>query len=302
MTTQKARFYLVSLMTILALAGCDSIPFIDTTSDYKGAGRGKPLEVPPDLTSASSSDTYNVPGSATYSQYSEGQGQQEDQTEKILPTSDSVKMERAGSQRWLVVQAPPEKIWPVVREFWNELGFAVRTENPQTGVMETEWVDPSDLTKDKEGNYLDKFQGWLDKLNALSSRQKFRTRLDRGTEEDLTPSRVIKVPQMQAPPRSGRVLVTIEYRIDPARAGEFLALMQESRRSRLRQGALDWQLLHDLYDPARFVEQITDESWTEHLRRFDRVTAADVQLRDRRLAFHVGEEPPVVTRFLIERE
>lgn len=186
MITQKARFYLVSLMTILALAGCDSIPFIDTTSDYKGAGRGKPLEVPPDLTSAASSDTYNVPGSATYSQYSEGQVQQEQEPEKILPTSDSVKMERAGSQRWLVVQAPPEKIWPVVREFWNELGFAVRIENPQTGVMETEWVDPSDLTKDKEGNYLDKFQGWLDKLNALSSRQKFRTRLDRGTEEETT--------------------------------------------------------------------------------------------------------------------
>lgn len=186
MITQKARFYLVSLMTILALAGCDSIPFINTTSDYKGAGRGKPLEVPPDLTSASASDTYNVPGSATYSQYSEGQSQQEDQPEKILPSSDSVKMERAGSQRWLVVQAPPEKIWPVVREFWNELGFAVRTENPQTGVMETEWVDPSDLTKDKEGNYLDKFQGWLDKLNTLSSRQKFRTRLDRGTEEETT--------------------------------------------------------------------------------------------------------------------
>jgi outer membrane protein assembly factor BamC len=186
MSTSKARICIVSLLSILALAGCDSIPFIDTTSDYKSAGRGKPLEVPPDLTSASASDTYNVPGGTTYSQYSEGQGQQEEQTEKILPTSDSVKMERAGSQRWLVVQAPPEKVWPVVREFWNELGFAVRTENPQTGVMETEWVDPSDLTKDKEGNYLDKFQGWLDKLNALSSRQKFRTRIDRGTEEETT--------------------------------------------------------------------------------------------------------------------
>lgn len=123
---------------------------------------------------------------------------------------------------------------------------------------------------------------------------------DRGTEEDLTPSRVFKVPEMQAPPRSGRIRVNIEYRIDPARTGDFLALMQESRRSRLQQGALDWQLLHDLYDPARFIEQITDESWTEHLRRFDRVTAADVQLRDKRLSFHVGEDPPQVTRFLIE--
>ncbi|HYE39826.1 MAG TPA: MFS transporter, partial [Ramlibacter sp.] len=124
---------------------------------------------------------------------------------------------------------------------------------------------------------------------------------DRGTEEDLTPSRVLKVPQMQAPPGPGRIQVRVEYRIDPQRAPEFVALMQESRRSRLRQGALDWQLLHDLYDPGRYVEQIIDASWTEHLRRFDRVSAADVQLRDKRLAFHVGEEPPLVTRFLIEQ-
>jgi MFS family permease len=125
--------------------------------------------------------------------------------------------------------------------------------------------------------------------------------VDRGIEEDLTPSRVFKVPHAETPPKSGRIQANIEYHIDPARAAEFLELMQESRRSRMRQGALDWQLLHDLYDPGRFVEQITDESWTEHLRRFDRVTAADVQLRDRKFAFHIGAEPPLVTRLLIER-
>ncbi|MEP6790538.1 MAG: MFS transporter, partial [Ramlibacter sp.] len=128
-----------------------------------------------------------------------------------------------------------------------------------------------------------------------------RVAADRGIEEDLTPSNVFKVPVAQAPPAAGRVQVQIEYRIDPARTAEFLALMQESRRSRMRQGALAWELLHDLYDPARLVEQITDESWTEHLRRFDRVTADDVALRDRKLAFHVGQEPPAVTRYLLER-
>lgn len=125
--------------------------------------------------------------------------------------------------------------------------------------------------------------------------------VDRGIEEDLTPSHVFKAPHAEVPPRTGRIQVNIEYRIDPARSAEFLQLMQESRRSRISHGARDWQLLLDLYDPGRIVEQITDESWTEHLRRFDRVTAADVQLRDRKLAFHIGEAPPVVTRFLIER-
>jgi len=123
---------------------------------------------------------------------------------------------------------------------------------------------------------------------------------DRGSEEDMTPSRQFKMPQTDAPPESGHIMVTIEYRIDPARAADFLALMQESRRSRLRHGSLSWELLRDLSDPGRYMEQIVDESWTDHLRRFDRVTAADVTLRDRRLAFHIGESPPVVTRCVME--
>jgi hypothetical protein len=76
--------------------------------------------------------------------------------------------------------------------------------------------------------------------------------------------------------------------------------MQESRRSRLRQGALSWELLRDVNQPGRFLEQIIDESWTEHLRRFDRVTASDVSLRERKLAFHLPEEPPLVTRCVME--
>ncbi|MBL0390817.1 MFS transporter [Ramlibacter monticola] len=129
-----------------------------------------------------------------------------------------------------------------------------------------------------------------------------RLKIDRGIEEELTPSHALRVPEMLEPPRPGRILVRVEYRIDPARTDEFLALMQESRRSRLRQGALEWQLLHDIYEPGRYVEQIVDPSWTEHLRRFDRISAADVALRDRRNACHLGEEPPRVSRYLIEQE
>ncbi len=124
--------------------------------------------------------------------------------------------------------------------------------------------------------------------------------VDLSIEEDLTPSREFKVPVADAPPVTGHVVVTIEYIIDPARAEEFRALMQESRRSRLRQGALEWALLRDIGQPERYLEQITDESWTEHLRRFDRVTASDVALRERKLAFHTPEEPPHITRRVME--
>jgi MFS family permease len=123
---------------------------------------------------------------------------------------------------------------------------------------------------------------------------------DRSIEEDLTPSREFKAPRADTPPLTGQVRITIEYHIDPARSAEFRALMQESRRSRLRQGARAWELLRDITEPGRYIEQITDDSWTEHLRRFDRVTAGDVALRDRKRAFHLGESPPVVTRLVLE--
>lgn len=180
MNRNELKHLIFTGLLLVFLTGCDSIPFFDNTPDYKTAGRSRPLEVPPDLASISASDTYAVPGGATtYSSYTQNQGSVLEQ-ERILPNPENVRMERAGSQRWLVVDAPPEKVWPVIREFWNDLGFAVRVENPETGVMETEWVDPSSITKDDKGNYLDKFQGWLDKLNTLQTRQKFRTRIDRG--------------------------------------------------------------------------------------------------------------------------
>ena len=40
--------------------------------------------------------------------------------------------------------------------------------------------------------------------------------------------------------------------------------------------------------------------WLEQRRRFGRLTAADEALRERRLAFHLGAEPPKVTRCIAD--
>ncbi len=179
----------LGLLTFLLSACGFSIPFIDNTSDYKkGGGSARPLEVPPDLTSANSSDAYNVPGGATsYSEYSQQQEGQEPGVEQVLKNPDGVRMEKAGAQRWLVVNAPAEKVWPVVREFWLDQGFAVRVENAETGVMETEWVraDNIKVEEDTRG-YGERFDKWLDNLSGLADRRKFRTRLERGEEKGTT--------------------------------------------------------------------------------------------------------------------
>lgn len=180
------RVALCALLT-LSIVGCDSIPFINNTSDYKGASRSRPLEVPPDLTASPSSDTYSIPGSTSYSTYSQAQEGQVVGVEKILATPDGVRLEKSGAQRWLVVNAPAEKIWPVIRDFWTDMGFAVRVENAQLGLMETEWIDTDAIKKDESGSVGDRFDKWLDKLSGVAAdKKKFRTRLERGNEDSTT--------------------------------------------------------------------------------------------------------------------
>jgi MFS family permease len=126
--------------------------------------------------------------------------------------------------------------------------------------------------------------------------------LDGEVDDDVSPaaSGWADVPP-HAPPGEGRLVIMIEYLIDPARAAAFHAVMQQTRRTRLSEGAIGWELLHDSAEPGRYVEEIVDESWTGHLRRFHRATAADLALRERRLAFHLGEGPPVVRRYVVRR-
>jgi MFS family permease len=121
-------------------------------------------------------------------------------------------------------------------------------------------------------------------------------------EEDLTPARLWKEPEVAIPfePDQGPVLVTVEYRIDLERAADFLDVMRESRRSRLRNGAIAWELFRDTADPARYIEYFVDESWIEYLRRHDRETGADDILREHRKQFHIGDAPPVVSIYIAE--
>ncbi|MBT0961646.1 MFS transporter [Denitromonas iodatirespirans] len=101
--------------------------------------------------------------------------------------------------------------------------------------------------------------------------------------------------------RRGPVQVTVEYRIDPARADDFVQLMSESRRVWLQNGVLSWNLLRDVSDSGRFFEQFVDESWADYLRRHERITATHVALKRQKLSFHRPEAQPMVTRCIAER-
>ncbi len=182
---------LVLPITLLALlAGCSSSFLEGRKIDYKSAGKVPSLEVPPDLTAPSTDSKFVVPdvspqGSATFSTYNRERATQPQAGSKdLLPEQPKVSVERAGSQRWLVVRATPEQVWPVVKEFWQELGFIIKTEMPESGVMETDWAEdrakiPQDVIRSTLGKV-------LDSLYSTAERDKFRTRLERGKDASTT--------------------------------------------------------------------------------------------------------------------
>jgi outer membrane protein assembly factor BamC len=196
----------VVLAGVLLLGGCTSISdwAEGDKTQYKGATTLPPLEVPPDLTSPSRDNRYTVPESksATLSGYqAERRETKPGATTTVLPAVEGMRVMRAGAQRWLVVDVPPEKLWPVVKDFWQENGFLIKVDMPQVGVMETEWAEVRNRVP--ETGIRGILGRVLDYTYSSSERDKFRTRLEpsadgkgteiyishRGMEEVYTTSR-----------------------------------------------------------------------------------------------------------------
>ena len=99
-------------------------------------------------------------------------------------------------------------------------------------------------------------------------------------------------------PLDGPVLVTIDYRIDPASVEDFVAAMREVKRILQRDGAVRWGLFVDPAQPTHYIETFLVESWAEHMRQHARVTMEDRIVQDRARSFHVGPGEPVVTHLI----
>ena len=168
------------------MAGCSTLSdMMDKKIDYKTEAKNSlpPLEIPPDLTSPARDNRYLVPetgkSSATYSGYeADRKDQARPGNTAVLPQVEQMRVERAGSQRWLVAQDQlPEKLWPLVKDFWQENGFLVRTEVPEAGVMETDWAE--NRAKIPQGGLREFLGKYLDQIYSTAERDKFRTRLER---------------------------------------------------------------------------------------------------------------------------
>jgi MFS family permease len=99
-------------------------------------------------------------------------------------------------------------------------------------------------------------------------------------------------------PRSGPIVIEIEYRVDPAKARLFYAVMQHVQLSRQRNGAYGWSIARDIADPQLWTERYHCPTWYDYLRQRSRSTASERALHLRANEFHVGPEPIRIRRML----
>jgi outer membrane protein assembly factor BamC len=164
-------------MLVAVLTACSSVGFENEKVNYKTDTKVKPvaLDVPPDISQLSRDSRYALPGGTVSAATLEQQSRTATGITAPAKIAD-VRVERSGTQRWLVVQRPADKVWPLVREFWIENGFTYTTEQANIGLLETEWAEnraklPQDFLRRTLGKI-------MDGMYSTGERDKYRTRVE----------------------------------------------------------------------------------------------------------------------------
>ena len=165
---------------ICFLSGCSALE--ESKIDYKRATQATTLEVPPDLTQLRRDSRYQVSGSNTASgmaSNSGSMGRSANDAGTATNQAGNARIERSGSQRFLIVQRNADSVWEPLREFWKDNGFVLTLDQPELGIMETDWAEnraklPQDFIRRTLGKV-------FDSVYSTGERDRFRTRVERTT-------------------------------------------------------------------------------------------------------------------------
>lgn len=193
--TRLAVFSVVSALAVSLPTGCGMGKKIDKVLpdqrlEYKQQREAaENLELPPDLMAASFDDALDIPpasGVTTFSEYTgtRARRQRIAGSGDVLPSVAGIEMERAGDQRWLLINQNPQLVWPQVVAFWRQQGILLVEQEPAIGVMKTDWIENrAEVRRDIVTNM---FRKVVDGLYSTSTRDQYRVRIDAGPRPGTT--------------------------------------------------------------------------------------------------------------------
>ena len=181
--TRFARHAAISIplaaLLAVALTGCETSS-MGKRIDYKSVSDAPRLDIPPELSTPRFDDRYTANTASSVAQ----QVANRPKSQELLPTNPEAHIARAGNERWLVVNATPQQAWVATKKFFESQGFVIAIEQPDLGVIETDWAEnraeiPNDPVRNLLGKYADVFY-------TSYKRDKFRARIEKGAEPGTT--------------------------------------------------------------------------------------------------------------------
>lgn len=162
------RYSLLLAAILFQLVGCATSSSNGNKKIDYGAAVVPPLEVPPDLARPANNDTMAPVQVA------------KPKEPGLLPALQGVRQERAGGQRWLVVDQPPDKVWLALHAFLEQMNLTIASENPMTGLIETDWAENKAYV---HGDTINRaIAKVLPGLVSPGIKDRYRIRLERGEQ------------------------------------------------------------------------------------------------------------------------
>ncbi len=148
---------LLPVVIVIGLSGCSYLfgndgYFRDRGSDYLEAETIPPIQIPKELDKSSLEQLFVIPpieaGEAVLT--SEFKVPRPDRV-AINRHEDNIRIQKLGNRRWVVIDSPPEKVWPRVLQFLADSNIGISMKNPIKGMIETTWLPYQDdeVTKNK---------------------------------------------------------------------------------------------------------------------------------------------------------
>lgn len=165
---------LVVTSVTISLSGCgmffgDEGVFRNREGDYVKADNIPPLVLPAGKKSETMGELYPIP-TITATDFGYDPTADDYEIPRPMPLSanleqENVKIQRVGSESWILLNAAPGEVWPRIRNFLNVNTLAVSKADIGKGIIET---------------------SWLQFKTDLSTYDRYRLQIDQGVQPETT--------------------------------------------------------------------------------------------------------------------
>ncbi|MGB3622380.1 outer membrane protein assembly factor BamC [Ketobacter sp. MCCC 1A13808] len=175
----------VLAVLLIALSGCsyffgDEGQFREKSLDYQEAKSIEPLRVPDGVQTKPTKQRYPIPNVVANNAFipKDSGSVPRPRTLANLDQDAGLELRKDDQLYWLIAERDSAELWPQLVEFVESNSFVVDVNNPEAGILETDWLKPRLLENDR--GVWKSFKRLFTGAGSQELRDKFRIQVTSG--------------------------------------------------------------------------------------------------------------------------